>query len=609
MPDIYLPSQPRHLKITQTMIDDFMIDPVLGIQIIFGAKLDHFQRCRAKICWWTPRVMDSSGFSSAKTISMWFISNLRCILIPNHVAAVYYPSFESGKKIYWNYFRDIALRAPLFRAQMGMERVEGLDGSTSKDAKAMDRSASCYEFRYRNESKVLMPAPGFMQGAKSQAGYRFNDLYIDEWTKVEAGGKGEGIDDQLVGRTTRACFNKEHPIFCNHHLFLATAEDTMHPAYERYKSYLKECRQGNPDYFVFAFNFKDYSDAPFNANETFKYRFREDRAIHDLRRKGKSGYLQEALGFWSKNGTGWYSGLVIDRCYELGKQWKSAIYTNRAEDPEGGRAYYFLGVDPARAASDKADDGAMVVLRAVPIGNQLCPTDTRAYKLSFCYAHLVRKADARQWAAIIHRKHQHFGFTGICMDGGGGGIWVQPELAKTEQLIRGTNTICWPIASLEDEENTLVAADFILSMFRPGDPSIKRTWSNVPNLKFESLTEIAHIEFRDGLTQGIAFPQPYTSWPRTEVEKWSDEKRCAIELVSGLKRGIGTQLMQIFVVLDDQGQVLLSKQTQSKKFASKSRKDFAYAAMYAYMKFKMWVATGAEEIHISDEDAEMCCSA
>lgn len=613
--NIYTPSTPRHLKITQTMIEDFILDPVLGIQVIFNAKLDTFQKCRAKICWWTPFVMDSSGFSSAKTLNLWYISNLRALLFPGHVAGVYYPNFESVKRIYWKYYREIAARAPLFRAQMGMERIEGLEGATAKDAKAMDRGPSCFVFRYKNESQIMCPAANWLQGARTQAGYRFNDLYIDEWTKVEAGGGGtggEGIDDQLIGRTTKESFNKNHPIWMNHFLFLATAEDTMHPAYERYQNYVKEVKQGNPDYYVFSFNFKDYSDRPFEkgSDATFKDKFRADKVIHQLRIKGKAGYLQEALGFWSKNGRGWYTGEILDRCYDLGRQQKAEIYCSRQEDPEGDKAYYFLGVDPARAEEKKADDGALVVLRAVPLiagANGSMPQDGRAYKLSFCYAYQVRRADGPQWSAIIHRKHQHFGFTGIAMDSGGGGIWVQPELAKREQTIRGIKQMVRPIATLEDEETMMVAGDFILAMFRPKDSLVQRTWgAYMPTLKWENLIDTAHVEFRDGLSQGIAFPAPLGTREHGSTSTWSEERKAALDLVSSLKRGIGAQLQQIFVVVDETGTPLLSKQSAARKFASKVRKDFAYAAMYAYCRFRMWLATGAEDVTIAEEDAAMC---
>ena len=604
--NILVPSTPKRLQITETMICDFIIDPVLGVEVIFKEKLDAFQRARLKICWWTPRVMDSSGFSSTKTRGMWWVSTLRALLLPNHVCGVYYPNFESGKRIYWKYFREVALKSPLFQAQCGRDRVIGLDGKSEEMAKAMDRGPSCWVFQFKNESQIMMPAPNFLQGAKTQAGHRFNDLYIDEWTKVESvPGKGEGIDDQLVGRTTRDSYNKKHPIYCNHHLFLATAEDTLHPAYSRYKDYLKEMKSGNPDYYCFSFSFKDYSDLPFDSSSSFKDKFREDRAVKDIRRKGRAGYLQEALGFWSKNGKGWYTQDMINHCYAVGRSNGSDYYCSRNEDPLGFKAHYFLGVDPAKAEEKKSDDGALVVLRVVPLLDSL-PNDTRAYALSYCYGYRVRKADVAQWSGLIHKKHQHFRFSGICMDPGGGGIWIQPELRKTEQKIGSVPMTVRPIGTLEDEENILVAADFVLSMFRPRDMRVKATWSNIDAMKWENLIEVAHEEFRDGLTQGIGFPPPFKQIPREKTQSWPQEKLSAINCISDPKTGVGAQLLRIFVVTTDGGIAQLSKATQARKFASRDRKDFAYAAMYAYVSFKMWLSNTSDEVESNPEDAAMC---
>jgi hypothetical protein len=602
--DIYVPSTPAHLKITQTMVEDFIIDPVLGVKVIFGYKMDAFQRARMKICWWTPRVMDSSGFSSAKTINMWFVSNLRALLLPDHVVGVYYPNFDSGKRIYWLYFREVAQHSKLYAAQCGKERVDGIDGKSNEVGKAMDKGPSCYVFEYRNGSRIMMPAPGFMQGAKSQAGMRFNDLDVDEWTKIEAG-KGEGIDDQLVGRTTRACHNKLHPVFRNHHLFLATAEDTMHPAYPRYHKFLQEVKEGNPDYYVFSFCFKDYSNAPFDSTQTFKDRFREDQVIKDLRKKGRAGFLQEALGVWSNNGRGWYTSETIRHCYEVGERNEAKVYLSRQEDPQGSKAHYFVGVDPARSETKKADDGAIVTLRAVPLIAESAQ-EIEGYDLSWCYARRVRKADAKQWSGIIHGIHQAFSLTGICMDPGGGGTWIQPELKKTEQIINGVSRTVRPIASLEDEEGMAVVGDWILSMFRPRDLRVKQTWPNLDALKWEKLIETGHFELRAGLEYGIGFPKPLSMLPSEEVKGFSKEKIWATNILSHPREGMGAQLMKIFVLTDQTGAALLTKSAGALRFSSKSDKDFAYAGMYAYASFLMWLRSGELDVSVPDEDADMC---
>lgn len=243
------------------MVEDFIMDPVLGVRVIMNLKLDAFQRVRLKICHWVPRVMDSSGFSSAKSIGAWAITNLRPILFPGRCCGVYYPTFDAAKRIYIPNYTKVARNAPLFRAQLGRPKVIGLDGSSATEAKALMKGPSCWSVTYKNGSEVLVPAPGFLQDAKTQAGQRFSDLYIDEWTKVEATGT-EGIDEQLIGRVTLESWNKNHPIYRNHILFSATAEDTMHKGYTRYAAYKAKVAAGDPDYAMLAFNYKDYSDLP-----------------------------------------------------------------------------------------------------------------------------------------------------------------------------------------------------------------------------------------------------------------------------------------------------------------------------------------------------------
>ena len=91
-----------------------------------------------------------------------------------------------------------------------------------------------------------------------------------------------------------------------------------------------------------------------------------------------------------------------------------------------------------------------------------------------------------------------------------------------------------------------------------------------------------------------------------EVKAWTDEKRGSAHWISDPKEGIGTQLLQIFVVTDDKGVAQLSKQSQARKFASRAKKDFAYAAMMAYMRFKIWMSSGHEELSLSDADSALC---
>ena len=71
----------RHLQVTPTMVDDFLIDPCLGAYVIFGIKLDVFQMVRQRLYWWTPDMIDSSGLGTGKSLGFFLFMNLRCALI------------------------------------------------------------------------------------------------------------------------------------------------------------------------------------------------------------------------------------------------------------------------------------------------------------------------------------------------------------------------------------------------------------------------------------------------------------------------------------------------------------------------------------------------
>ena len=49
--NIHAPSVPPSLRITPTMWGDFLCDPVMAAEIIFGVRLDAFQALRLRYYW------------------------------------------------------------------------------------------------------------------------------------------------------------------------------------------------------------------------------------------------------------------------------------------------------------------------------------------------------------------------------------------------------------------------------------------------------------------------------------------------------------------------------------------------------------------------------
>jgi hypothetical protein len=594
---IYTPSVPKRLQLTQTMVDDFIDRPDLGAKVIFNETLDAFQSVRLKQMVMVPRVMDSSGFSSAKTRTFFIAFNLRCMLIGDHHAGVYYQNFDSGQRNFWQYYDVFKRKSEFFRAQLGKMDLETNEVENTKGTKM---GASCWIATFLNESKLFLPAPSFLTNSASQAGQRFNDLGIDEFTKIEAMGS-TGIDDQLIGRCTRASFNKEHPFWCNHNVFLATAEDMMHPAYERYQLFKREVDRGNPEYSIISFCFKDWSHLVCDTGKPFNETLRENRVLKDLMGKWtKSKRLQEGLGIWSKNGRGWYDQEVLDNCISVGKE-RGLRPIVRRDDPtndikDSEHVYYFLGADPAKGDKKKADDGALVLLRAVPLtvdaGDNL-----NDWQLDYVWAYKVRKADAPQWASVIHLKDRHFKFAGVMLDHGGGGQWIKPELAKERQSINDVDTIVIPITTLDD--SSTATANPCLCMFSKSDDLIKQKWETIKG--DDNLIDIAHTELLEAMQRGrVGFPRPYSEVEHEEREKWGQERYWS-NLLLDLAR---QQLASISVETTDEGKWALTK-NNAKKFDSRGKKDFAYACVHAYTRFLVWLKCSERDWMPKEEDACM----
>lgn len=600
--NILTPAVPKRWQITEGMLQDFIEDPVLGVKVMFGEDMDIFQRVRMKIFWTVPRVIDSSGLSSAKTKCLWWVSNLRCLLISDHVAGVYYQTFSQGQGTYWKYYAEVARKSAIFRHHLGVMNAE----NTEQKGKAQVRGPSCWTCSYKNASMVMMPAPGFLQDSKSQASIRLNDLYIDEWTKIESTGT-EGIDNQLIGRATRACFNQHHRFWCNKHIFLGTAEDSMHPANERKQTFDRQIAAGSPDYATPSFSFKDYSDRimPKTGGLTYREKLREVKVMRDMKiNKSKGGYLQEALGFWSKNGKVLYNGEFFERAYDTGLQRGARVLCQKADDwshaDKRNEIRWFLGADPAKADQAKADDGALVLLRAEPKVAQ--PVNVTDWKLDFVWAYKVRKADGPQWAAIIHRKDGAFNFDQIVMDPGGGGNWIRPELRKPKQIIGDQEVTVTPIACIEDEADLPVFGKFTLSMFRLKDVKVEGMWGHMNLKATDNLIDVAHQEFCDAWDRGhFGLPPKVKDVPKEVVAGWTDERRWAGHLLEIMVK----QLQAINVLTTPEGGTYRSK-NGARSFSAKGRKDFAYAAMFAYVAFLVWFKGNADDFKRSDEDEEGC---
>ena len=641
----------RHLQVTPTMVDDFLCDPVMGAYVLLGIKLDVFQACRLRMLWWTPNVIDSSGFGTGKSLGIWIWMNLRAMIIGDQHLCIYYQTFQSAKDIFWPYYRSFdRRRAPIFDAQLGK-----LDAEGDTDGKDNTKGPACYKQYFKNESLVMAPAPNWFQDAKGQAGQTFNGVAVDEWTKVETmtkktgrvtNEKGDvvgGINQQIMGRVRRSSWNQFHPLWGNHMVFLATAESVQHPGYRRYKNFLTAIKQGDPDYGLFSASFKDFS----NESEETNIRIEECDCVKQEVISGQSSvvcgicggarralksdvgkpikevvpnwkriasmkaeftrahFLREVCGIWARETRGWYSDDALERCVATGLTNNLQPEIARSTIPD---ANYFLGYDPAAAAKKGSDDAGLVVLRARPRPGLGAPATSNLsdWLCEYVWAYRMRgevkrgddegvlfASTTNQMSGRVHQCHRRFGLTGILMDPGGGGNLVLPELNKSRQNIGGIETECTPIACPDDI--TVSNAHLILNLFLRRDSGISQLWPLL--IGDDGLYEAMHVVFQEAVEHGIvSFPLPFNERPGDTTKDWDREKRWALINLDEARR----QLLHIQAATHDDGSWALTK-NGAKQFSAIGKKDLAYSAIFAYVRFLIWLKLGEFEFGREEE--------
>ena len=302
---------PAHLRITPQMWEDFLCDPVLAASVIMGIRLDAFQAARLRFMWWTQNVIDSSGVGSGKTISDFVFLSLRVILLPDHQAAIFYPSFGTGKNSFWEYFGALigSGRAPIFVSQMGHPLKSEPGDEIAGDGTV--HGADCYTAFFRNGNLLKMPAPSIALNSVRAASLSLNTLIIEEWNQIDA--MSDAIDKQLIDRARRASWNQFHPIWGNHIVYTGHAQTRLHPSAPRYHSHERRVKAGDPTYANSAFSYKDFSDLPSDQpGKTFKEHRRNEVSIQAKRAvANKSDWLGQGFGIWGSSGVGWFSEEAI----------------------------------------------------------------------------------------------------------------------------------------------------------------------------------------------------------------------------------------------------------------------------------------------------------
>lgn len=262
--------------------------------------------------------------------------------------------------------------------------------------------------------------------------------------------------------------------------------------------------------------------------------------------------------------------------------------------------FYFEGVDPAPAQGARSDDGAIVVLRARPkftwteeeYDRVHLPTD---FELAYVHARKCRNLSGREWSGLIHRDNDRFQLAKICMDPGGAGLIIRREMAERAQLIHGMEVDRLPITTPDDTR--VVTGLPKLVLFKRGDPGMDVLFPSLPG--DDVLLSHAHLEFKQIIdTAGVMFPP--AEFTRDQMAGWPEEQMWASK---NLKEVVD-QLAGVTALTNDEGIYLLTARN-AHRFGSRGKKDLAYAAMYAYMAFLVWLKSGELADSEGNEGAEM----
>lgn len=552
-------------------------DPVMAAWCLFGAKLDTFQQARLRYYWFVPEKIDSSGWGTGKTIVDFLYLNLRCILIPNHEAGIYFPVFQTGKDEFWKYFN--IFNTPLFQSQF--RRHHNGPGEW--------KDPGCWRREFKNGSRILMPAPGFLGDANNQAGRSFNTLIIDEYTQAAV--KGDGIDE-LIGRVRSPSYNKNHPIWANHILLSAHAEGPEHPAY-RYVKAAKDAiagklsaREAQRNAMV-SFCFLDWSPA-------MAKKYRHDDTINKGRRTlSRDEFRRKHGGIWTRSGRGWYSAILREKV--LRNSVHPQIYRQHEKE------YFVSGIDIAPGQSATADSCSLVDWRIgeVPTGSTMeitWPHNGHNYHIAPVYAHFLKNVDAPQLSGFIHGRHRALGYSRIVLDPGGGGAWVYKELIKPKQLIHNVLTEVIPLCSRDEPMQE--GKQPIVTFFKRGS-ELDRLWHPHYLQGDEGIIEIAHTRYREAFdSMMIRWPQLKANRTRTELRELSEQ---AVYILTQLDR-VWKQLGDVRVKTDKEKKVLFSKKG-FRMFDSPKKKDGAYASLYGFCAVLLWLHDS--EFQAEEEDSDV----
>lgn len=547
-------------------------DPVMAAKVLMGAELDVFQAARLRYAWFVPAMLDHSGISTAKSEIVFILAFLRLMLLPNpksylpRVVAVYYQQESAAIGTFIPKLEKYCEKSKIFELQIKKQRGGML----------YRKVEGCIVIEMRNGGRCELPAGDFARNAKNQASRRFNDAFCDETGEMDK--MGDGVNMQIIGRATLECFNPNHPIWCNHRLFLGHAESPDHPYHKRFAAMRNAARRGSQGHVVFCANFDDYQG---------KYREKYGQEAAKVARDQKleldeAEYAWIWLGEWKRPSMGWYSKQLRDGVLRIDVKPQ----LRRVDDG----TLYFLGWDTAGGMKAGADWNNGTVTAATPVrglpnqGESLVgymELNGQWWFVRPVYSLFLFSKTVDQLAGVIHSLHLAFGFTGITLDSQGGGAFIYKKLVESRQFINNQWVTLAGGLCLPQDQYAWPMAEPIISMFDRGDPLFRELFGEKYLKDNSGPVDYAHRQMMTMMRRAsVAWPaDKETRLKANSADFLTQEEAEVLEALTKVLNQFGG----IGVKVDKQKMPSLSS-NGFQQYTSSGKKDGAMATLYSFLR-------------------------
>jgi len=285
--------------LTACMIDDCLHDPILGAKVLLNYEIPPHMELRIWGMWTSKFFIDSSGYGTAKSLSIALCSALRAMLMEERTEGILSATFAQSQEVY-QYFDKWLATSAIFRNEV------------EKDASGQPRSlhgSNAWQMPFRNGSRIRTIPPDFRRGAERAGSEDWNDGYFDEWTKYP---NFNAFLRQFMTRIRKPVsknYNHKDPVFDRHIYMGATAKYQWHASYNKVKSYQEKVKNGSLKHEVQSWN---YTHVP----ERYRHLLEMD-VIKDLEESLPRDLVQqEIMGIWVKDSQGYYSYADVESARE-----------------------------------------------------------------------------------------------------------------------------------------------------------------------------------------------------------------------------------------------------------------------------------------------------